>query len=157
MRTSKHGVMLVALVLTAVLALPLVAEAATIYVNSGVSGAKIGMKDTTASKKLGKVKKKKKVTAYGGQTWVRFYGKKSKGKYALEMYSNTDHKVIAFVANSKKYVTKKKIHVRSTSKSLRAKYKSKLKKEAGGYYLKGKVARTHFEVSKGKITSIWIW
>ena len=44
MHKPKRALALSAIALISVLAMPVAAQAATIYVNSGVSGAKLGMK-----------------------------------------------------------------------------------------------------------------
>ena len=158
MRTPKRVLALVMVILVAALTVPAAAQAATIYVNSGVSGAKLGMNDTTAAKKLGKVKKTWNDNEYGYLIEVRGFGTKSKsGDYSLYLYSNGKHKVTAFLIYSKRYVTKKSIHVGSTTKALKNAYKTGLHKTSDGYFLKSMTGRTHFEISKGKITSIWIW
>jgi hypothetical protein len=157
MQRSKRVLALVALSLAVVLVAPSVAQAATIYVNSGVSGAKLGMSVTTAAKKLGRVKKKVKDASYDTPIWVRYFGAKGKHHYALELYSNSKNKVTAFVIYSKRYKTKKGIHVGSSTSALKRAYGSKLKANPDGYDLKSKSARTHFETSRGKVTFIWIW
>jgi hypothetical protein len=158
MRPSKRFAEVAAIALVIVLVAPAFAHAATIYVNSGVSGAKLGMKDTTAAKKLGKVKKGPvHDTEYGGIYWVRYFGARSHGKYALELYSNSKHKVVSFVINSSKYVTKKKIHVGSSVAALKKAYGSSLHKASDNYSLSGSSGQTVFNFSKGKITSIWVW
>ena len=157
MQTSKRSVIgLVAIAVAATLIMPAIAQAATIYVNSGVSGARLGMKDTTAAKKLGKVMKKEKDPNYEDTTWVLSFGKKVKGNYALYVYSDGHHKVFAFDVFSKSYKTKKKIHVGSTTSALKKAYKS-LKKGYEGYYISGAHGRTLFTISKGKITHISVW
>lgn len=153
--------MLFAAAIVVALAFPSVAQAATIYVNKGVSGATLGMKDTTAIKKLGKVKKKYKDPDYGGTYWTYCFGTKRNGHYSLEMTSNDDHKVIAFVVYASKYVTKKKIHTGSTVKALKKAYGKSLVKRSGYYRLKSSTGQTWFWVSgtkdSSKVTKIWIW
>ncbi len=157
MHSPKRLIWIVAVLLAAALAAPAAAQAATIYINSGVSGAKLGMTDTTAAKKLGKVKKKYVSKEYGYPITVRCFGAKSHGNYSLYLYSNSDHKVTAFLIYSSRYVTKKKIHVGSTTTSLKKAYGKALHKQADGYYLKSSTGRTTFETSKGKVSVISVW
>ena len=159
MHTSKRLFALVTIALLGALLVPAIARAATIYVNSGVSGAKLGWNDVKAAKKLGRVVKGPiRDTEYGGKWWVRFFGKKSHGHYALELYSNSKHKVVAFVVNSSTYRTKKKIHVGSAITALKKAYGSSLHESSDNYSLTAKSGnQTVFNFAKGKITSIWVW
>lgn len=158
MYTSKRAIALVAVVLAATLAVPVVAQAATIYVNSGVSGAKLGMGAVTAAKKLGTVKKVYKDPNYDGTIWVRCFGTKSHGHYALELYSKgRTGKVTAFVIYASKYKTTKGIHTGSSVGALKSAYGSKLKKGSGYYGLRAASGKTWFWIRNGKISKIWIW
>ncbi len=157
MHERRGALVAAAMVLVVTLALPVVAQAATIYINSGVSGAKLGMKDTTAAKKLGKVVKKYQDTSYDETIWVRCFGKKSNGHYALYLYSNGSHKVTAFIIYASKYKTKKGIHTGSSLKALKKAYGKSLKKSGSYYKLKGKSGKTWFRVTGSKVRKIWIW
>jgi Zn-dependent alcohol dehydrogenase len=155
------AVFLVALLVVSIVA-PAFAATPRIYINKGVKAARLGMKDTTAAKKIGKVKKKIRDDDYAGQTtWVRYFGKKSHGKYALEMYSNKDHKVIAFIVNGSSYKTTRGVHVGTTVKTLKSKYpKYKKRSEGGGdstYYTQSGSRHTEFFVHAGKVKTISIW
>jgi hypothetical protein len=149
-------VAVMAIALIAVLAVPMIAEAGAIQINSGVSGAKLGATDVSAAKKIGQVKKKAKDTRYSSTIWVRFFGKKSHGHYAVEMYSNGHHKVTGFIIYSSKYSTAKKIHVGSSTMALLKAYGKKLHSYQDGYYLRAKSGKTYFELSKGKVRMIWV-
>lgn len=158
MRKGTAFYLLVAVALATALVLPAEAMAAnkTITVNKGVSGATIGMKDSNAAKKIGTVKKHGKDDSYEGQTvYYFFFGSKSGGKYAVEMYSNASHKVIGFVVNSKSYKTSKGIRVGSTVSTLKKKYPSL--KKYGSYYRFNKNPDTYFYIQSGKVSQIQIW
>jgi len=158
MRTRNRVTVLAAVALVIALASPVVAQAATIYLNKGVSGATLGMKDTTAAKKLGKVKKKYKDTSYDGTIWVRCFGTKSHGHYSLELYSNGSGKVTAFIVHASKYVTKKGIHTGSSTAALKKAYGDSLDTSESDYYkLSGSGGKTWFAMSGGKVAYIWIW
>lgn len=152
---------LAAVVLVAGLLFPnaVFAGSKTIYVNKGVAAARLGMVDSTAAKKIGKVAKSYKDNNYAGQTvYCYFFGKKSGGKYAVEMYSNKKHKVFGFVINSKAYQTTKGIGVGSSESRLTSKYA--LKKHAGPVYTRyhlGGNPGTDFYVKGGKVRFIQIW
>jgi hypothetical protein len=157
MRLPSRTVWFLALTLAVALAFPLAASAATIYVNVGVNGAKLGMKDTKAAKKLGKVKKKVLDPSYDTPIWVRSFGKKVHGQYALELYSNGKHKVTAFAIYSAVYKVKgNKIHVGSTVAALQKAYKNLQPGYEGGYSLRATHSRTDFWIDKGKIVEISI-
>lgn len=157
MSLGKRSVMVVTLALVAALVVPAIAQAATIYVNKGVAGAALGMKDTAAAKKLGTVKKKYKDTSYDEVIWVRCFGTKKGGHWSLELYSNGSGKVTAFIAYASKYKTKKGIHTGSTIAALKKAYGKQLKKGNGFYSLSASTGHTNFNYSGSKITSIWIW
>ena len=155
MRIRKLLPILLIAVLAATFVVPAVAQAGTIYVNTGVAGARLGMKDTTAAKKLGPVKKKERDPDYPGGVYYTFYfGKKVHGLYAIQMTSHGG-KVMAFQVYSGAYKTTKKIHVGSTVSALKKAYKFTGTRSV--YVLKGAHAKTYFNVSHGKVSSIWIW
>ena len=160
MRMRRFAALMVVVMFAAMLAVPATANAATLYVNKGVAKARLGMTDTKAAKKIGKVKKKVVDNDYNGAGltyYIRYFGKKSHGHYSVVMYANNKHKVIAFAVNSKKYKTKKGVRVGSSVSKLSGVYGSRLKYVNGAYRVKSKHAATYFNVSGGKITSIWIW
>ncbi len=153
------AIVAVALVSVAVVA-PATAHAATIVVNKGVNTARLGMKDTTAAKRIGKVKKYKVDRDYQGSGktyYIRYFGTKSGGHYSVVMYSNSKHKVNAFMVYSAKYKTSKGIRVGSTVAKLKSAYGSKLKYVGGAYRLKASTGSTYFNTKSGKVTSIWVW
>ena len=154
-KSGRVSAFLAAAVLVALI-LPAAAQAKTIYVNSGVSGAKIGMSVSKAVKKLGKVRRIEKDTYYGPTYWRRSFGKKSNGHYAVAMESDGKNKVVGFFIWSRSYLTKKRIHVGSSATTLKKSYGKSLHKTADGYMLKGKSATTTFEVTKSKISLIWM-
>lgn len=162
MRKRTRFYTLIALALVAVLVLPATALAAnrTIYTGKGVSGAKLGMKDSTAAKKIGKVVKKGVDKNYPGQTvYVFYFGKKSHGKYAVEMYSKKNHKVFAFVIRSSAYKTSKGIRVGSSEAALTAAYPT-IVNQGGSVYTRyhlGGNPGTDFQVQNGKVKIIQIW
>jgi len=161
MSRGKRLYVLAAVVLVAMLAFPVAAYAGkkTIYVGKGIAKARIGMKDKTAAKKIGKVAKKVKDDDYAGQTvYCYYFGKKSGGKYAVEMYANKKHKVFGFVVNSKSYKTTKGIHVGSKESTLTDKYT--LSEYDGPVYTRyhlGGNPGTDFYVKSSKVKIIQIW
>lgn len=157
MQKSKRLLAIMAVMLVAALVVPVIAQAATIYVNSGVSGAKLGMRTSAAVKKLGKVKKTFRDPNYDGVVYARCFGKKSHGRYALTITSNSRGRVIAFVINSSRYRTKKAMRVGSSLAALKKAYGSKLVNKSDYWRLKSKSGETWFWISGGKVTSIWIW
>jgi len=161
MRT-RHLAALAALTLLSVaLVAPVGAHAATIHVNKGVAKASLGMRGTTAANGIGKVTKKVIDRDYNGAglTYtIRYFGKKSAGKHPVVMYSNNKNKVIAFAVHSPKHKTAKGIHVGSSVASLTSAYGAALKPSGDdAYRLKAASGSTFFNVSNGKVTSIWIW
>jgi hypothetical protein len=151
---------LVAAALTASLLVPAAAYGASakIYSGTGVKTARLGQRDTTAAARIGRVVLKKRDTSYAGRVvWVRYFGKKRNGKYALELYSNKSRKVFAFVINQNTYVTTRRIRVGSTESALTAAYGSLLSLNAGpvyNIYTIGGSAGTDFYVRGGKVTKI---
>jgi hypothetical protein len=134
------------------------AAAAKIYVNKGIKLARLGQLDTTAASRLGRVVLKKRDSSYAGRVvWVRYFGAKRGGKYALEMYSNKSRKVFTFVVNHGTYTTVKGIRVGSSEAALTAAYGSSLTSNPGPVYnrytLGGRVG-TDFYVRGGKVTKI---
>jgi hypothetical protein len=131
---------------------------AKIYPGRGVKTARLGQRDTVAAARIGRVVKKKRDTSYAGRVvWVRYFGKKRNGKYALELYSNKSRKVFAFVINQNTYVTTKRIRVGSTESALTAAYGTSLSLNAGpvyNIYTIGGGTGTDFYVRGGKVTKI---
>ena len=128
-----------------------------IYVNSGVAGATLGMRDSTAAKKIGKVVKSGRDSSYEGQTVYYFYfGTKSGGKYPIEMYSNSRHKVFTFVVNSYKYRTLKGVRVGTSEAALKKAYPG-LKRHPGPVYIRyslGTRTGTDFYVKSQRVQRI---
>lgn len=162
MRTRQRFYPLLAVAIVLALLFPAIALAGskTIYVNKGVSSARIGMKDSKAAKKIGKVAKKYTDNDYAGQTvYCFFFGKKSGGKYAVEMYAKKNHKVFAFVINSKSYKTGNGVGVGSSEARLKSKY-PKIKNLGGSVYTRyhlGGSTGTDFYVKGGKVRYIQVW
>jgi hypothetical protein len=151
---------LAVVVLAASLLAPAAAYGASakIYPGRGVKTARLGQRDTTAAGRIGRVVLKKRDTSYAGRVvWVRYFGKKRNGKYALELYSNKSRKVFAFVINQNTYVTTKRIRVGSTESALTAAYGSSLSLNSGpvyNIYTMGGAAGTDFYVRGGAVTKI---
>jgi hypothetical protein len=127
----------------------------------GVKTAKLGVKDSTDAKRIGGTYKRSKDTSYAGQTvWKYVFGKKSGGKYGLEMYSKGNHLVFTFVINSTRLRTKNGTHVGTTEDTLTSRYGSKLKKSVGPvytqYYMGTRRGRTEFWVLNSKVHHIVI-
>jgi hypothetical protein len=146
--------------LIATLIAPATAQAATswIYVNKGVRGARLGMTETKASRYLGRARVKKRDNSYAGQVvYLRCFGTRRGGKYALEMYSNSRHKVFAFVINGAGYKTKAGIRVGSSEAALTAAYGASLASNGGSVYNRyslGGSKGTDFYVSGGVVRKI---
>jgi hypothetical protein len=146
--------------LIATLVAPATAQAATswIYVNKGVRSARLGMTDTRASRYLGRVRVNKRDNSYAGQVvYLRCFGPKKGGKYALQMYSNRRHKVFAFVINGTGYKTKAGIRVGSSEAALTAAYGTALTSNPGPVYNRyalGGAKGTDFYVSGGVVRKI---
>ncbi|MDO8914915.1 MAG: hypothetical protein Q7W16_02380 [Coriobacteriia bacterium] len=139
---------------------PTTAYAATarIYVNKGVKSARLGMYDTAAARRIGRVVLKKRDRSYAGRVvWVRYFGTKRNGKYALELYSNKSRKVFAFVINRNTYATAKGIRVGSSEAALTAAYGTLLTANPGpvyNRYVLGGRSGTDFYVRGGVVTKI---
>jgi hypothetical protein len=151
--------MLVGAALAAALVFPAAAQAVTtIYVNKGIGSARLGMKDSTAKRKLGRVMKSGRDNNYANQVvYVAYFGKKRSGKYALEMYSTRKHRVFTFVVNRAGYRTKAGISVGSAEAALLAAYPSGLTKYPGSVYTRyalGGRTGTDFYVKNGAVTRI---
>jgi hypothetical protein len=151
---------IVVVVLTASLLAPAAAYGASarIYTGRGVKTARLGQSDTIAAARLGRVVLKKRDSSYAGRVvWVRYFGKKRNGKYALELYSNKSRKVFAFVINQNTYVTTRRIRVGSSEAALTAAYGSLLKLNSGpvyNIYTIGGGTGTDFYVRGGAVTKI---
>lgn len=138
--------------------LPAAANAATIYVNRGVSGATLGMNDVRAARMLGRVQRIYRDSSYDETIWVRCFGRKVGGHYALYLYSNGRHRVTAFIVYASSYRTTKGIHTGSTLASLKRAYGSRLvRKPDSNYALTGSPGKTWFKVTGGVVRRIWIW
>jgi hypothetical protein len=158
--TIVRGLTVVALA-GALLVVPAAASATTrIYVNKGVGTARLGQLDTAAALRLGRVKAKKRDSSYAGRVvWVRYFGTKSGGKYALELYSNKSHRVFAFVINRSNYVTSAGIHVGSSESALTSAYGSALSSFPGPVYNRyslGGSSGTDFYCRGGVVTKIMV-
>jgi hypothetical protein len=146
--------------LAATLVAPSTAQAATswVYVGSGVRSARLGMTDTKASRYLGRVRVKKRDNSYAGQVvYLRCFGPRSGGKYALQMYSNRRRQVFAFVINGTGYKTRAGIRVGSSESTLMAAYGASLKANPGPVYNRyslGGAKGTDFYVSGGVVRKI---
>jgi hypothetical protein len=153
---------LVVATLAASLLVPGVAHAATarMYVNAGIKKARLGNRDTTAAARIGRVRKKARDRSYAGRTvWVRYFGPKDGGKYALEMYSNKSRKVFAFVINHPMYVTSNGVRVGMSEADLKAVYGSALSGPSGSVYnmyTLGGGTGTDFYCKDGRLVKIVI-
>lgn len=135
------------------------AAAVRIYEGKGVASARLGMRDSTAASKLGKVTRQYRDRSYAGRVVYRYcFGRKLRsGRYPLEVFSDKARKVFQFTANSGAYVTAKGIKVGSTAQALQDAYGSKLTKNSGSVYTRytlGRAPATDFYVKSGKVTSI---
>ena len=130
----------------------------TIYVGKGVDHPRLGWLDSSAKSHFGKVGSYYKDSNYAGQTvycW-KFGTKLASGKYRLEMYSNSSHKVFTFVCNTAFYVTAKGVKVGTSRTTLKSKYPG-LKTYAGSVYTRytlGSKPYTDFYVKSGKVAQI---
>lgn len=157
-RTRRVAIGLVALALVASAA-STAAAAVTIYEGKGVAAARLGMRDSTAASKIGKVTKAYRDRSYAGQVVYRYcFGRKlPSGRYPLEMFSNKSRKVFQFTANNGTYVTTEAIKVGSTESALKKAYGDRLSKNPGSVYVRytlGTAPATDFYVKSGKVTSI---
>jgi hypothetical protein len=134
---------------------------AFIYENRGVGAARLGDTEASAVAKLGSPSASANVGTYlgtGTSASAKYFGEKSSGRYALEMYSTgvgKKRRVVAFVINAPPYVTKAAITVGSHQMSLTGAYGSTLKgpfKQPGGayysYQLRSRSGRTDFYLGK---------
>lgn len=159
MRTRTWFIMCAAVALVAALLLPSVAGAYStiIYVNKGVAGATLGMRDSLAAQKIGRVVRSGRDSSYTGQTvYYYYFGRRSGGKYAVEMYSNSRRKVFTFVVNSSLYKTTKGVHVGTAEATLRRLYPG-LRRYPGPVYTRyayGGRTGTDFYVRARRITRI---
>jgi hypothetical protein len=158
--TRRAARVLTVAVITISLLAPATAYAAVsrIYENRGVRTARLGQGVALAARRIGHVVLKKRDASYAGRVvWVRYFGRKRSGKYALELYSNKSGKVFAFVVNQNTYATAKGIRVGSTEAALTTAYGAILKSNPGPVYnrytLGGRVG-TDFYVRGGVVTKI---
>lgn len=133
-RTAVRAVAIALLIVLA--ATPLAVAGVPIYVNRGVSGARLGMTDKSCLAKLGRASRSGRDRSYANRVVYYFYfgRKQSNGTWPLEMYSNGSHRVFTFVCNASYYVTSKHIHVGSSEYSLRHAYGTSLKRYRGSVY-----------------------
>ncbi len=99
------------------------ATAVVIHEGKGPGRARIGQIDTTAARYLGKHTALQRDPNYGSRVvyWMSF-GKKSGGRYACELLSDSKHRVFQFSFNSSAYVTGAGIKVGSSESQLAAAY-----------------------------------
>lgn len=158
--TARRGLVVFALATALAMGVAATAPAAvTIVEGQGVGAARLGMRDKTAASKLGKVTKSGRDTSYAGRVVYRFcFGAKmSNGRYPLEMFSDKEHKVFTFAANSASYVTRKGIKVGSAESALTRAYGSSLRKYPGSVYTRytiGSRPATDFYVRSKKVARI---
>ncbi len=157
-RSLRNGIAVAALTVSLLVPTGAYAATARINVNSGIKSARLGQRDTTAAGRIGRVVRKKRDSSYAGRVvWVRYFGRRSGGKYALEMFSDKRHKVFAFVVNGTGYATTNGIRVGSSEAALTAAYGSALSSSAGPvytHYTLGGSKGTDFYVAGGQVTKI---
>jgi len=133
-------------------AAPAAQGAVPIHEGKGVGRAQLGMADGTAVKFLGSHRPTQVDTNYSNRTvYVTYFGKKSGGRYALEMLSSASHRVFMFTCNSSIYVTARGAKAGSTESFLKSKYGSTLKRLARPiytWYTLGRRPYTQFIVKK---------
>ena len=146
MRVVRSAALMVSL---AVLVLGVSASVAlasvTIHENKGVGKARLGMKDATAKRYLGRVLAKWTDNNYATPSYGYGFRKRlGNHHYALEMYSNSSHKVFEFVCNRAYYVTSKGVKVGSKTAYLKSKYPTGLKRHPAGLYWRYTYGKKHF-------------
>jgi hypothetical protein len=131
--------------------------------NVGIKTAKLGLADSTDAHRIGGSYKRVKNTDYGGggKTVYEFYFAKMKNKkYAVEMYSKSNHKVFTFIINTTKLATKNGTRVGTSESALTSRYGSKLTSSVGPIYTDYKMGNrtgmTEFFVRDGKVHHITI-
>jgi hypothetical protein len=165
MNLRRSG-LFVAVAMAALLAFPAVGLGAIrgrIVENVGIKTtktAKLGMRDSTAASKIGGSYKRLKDASYDTLVWVYRFGKKSGGKYGLEMYSKSNRAVFEFVINCNTLTTKNGTRVGTGEITLNNRYGSKLKKSVGpvytDYWMGTRAGRTDFYVKDGRVKQIVI-
>jgi len=113
------------LLAAALLALAVVslAAGAVIREGAGVGKARLGQVDTAAAASLGKHTGLQRDPNYGSRVvYVIGFGKKSGGRYPLEMLSSATHRIFQFSFNSSAYATARGIKVGSSEAKLVAAY-----------------------------------
>jgi hypothetical protein len=130
MKVLKKTILVVVMATAVTLVAASAAQAKVIiHEGKGVGKARLGMVDTTAAKYLGAHQAMQRDSNYGSRVvYVIEFGKKTGGRYALEMLSNASHKVFMFTCNSAGYLTAKGIKAGSTESLLTAKYGSSLRR-----------------------------
>lgn len=133
--------------------------AVRVYEGKGVASARLGMRDSTAAAKIGKVTKSFRDRSYAGRVVYKYcFGRRmSSGRYPLEMYSDKTRKVFQFTVNSSLYVTAKGVRVGSSEDALKGAYGDALVEHEGSVYKRytlGRAPATDFYVKSDKVTSI---
>jgi hypothetical protein len=156
---------LIPLVMTVVLlwspAVSFAAITGRIVENVGIRTAKLGLHDSTDAPRIGGPYKRVKNTDYDYVVWEYRFGKKlTNGKYAVEMYSKSNHHVFTFVINTTKLVTKNGSGVGTKESKLKSRYGSKLTSSVGPIYTDYRMGNhngmTEFFVRGGKVHHIVI-
>jgi hypothetical protein len=131
-----------------------------IYENKGIKAARLGMKDSTAAKKIGGKRKLVRDSDYAFTVWEYFFGTKKAGKYPVAMYSKGNHKVFEFEINGTGLKTSNGSRVGTAESTLVARYGSRLTKLVtptyNDYRMGTSSGRTDFWVKNGKVQQIVI-
>ena len=161
---TKRRFLIPAVVALTLLCTPAVALATItgrIVENVGIKTAKLGLADSTNAHRIGGSYKRVKNTDYDFAVWEYRFGKKlTNGKYAVEMYSKSNHKVYAFIINTTKLATKNGTNVGTKESKLTSRYGSKLTSSVTPTYTIYKMGTrsglTEFFVKAGKVHHIRI-
>lgn len=108
-----------------------------IYVGRGVGTARIGSNDHWAASQLSGTHKYVRDTRYSYTVFHWYVGRRmANGKYPIELYSKSDHRVYRFQVNSGSYPTAKGIRVGSSVTAMRNAYPTAKGPSVSGQYVR---------------------